>query len=115
MPRKPKRPCSFPGCPNLTDSQYCEEHRKEARRQYDKYERFENPNKAYGKKWKVIRDKYAAEHPFCEECFKNGILVPLDEVHHILPLKRGGTHDESNLMSLCKSCHNKKHIELGDR
>lgn len=28
MPRKPKRPCSFPGCPNLTDGRFCEEHEK---------------------------------------------------------------------------------------
>lgn len=28
MPRKPKRPCSYPGCPKLVDGQYCEEHQK---------------------------------------------------------------------------------------
>lgn len=39
MPRKPKRPCAYPGCPNLTDEQYCEQHRKYARQQYDRYER----------------------------------------------------------------------------
>ena len=32
MPTKPKRPCGYPGCPNLTDSQYCEEHRIQERR-----------------------------------------------------------------------------------
>lgn len=26
MPYKPKRPCSWPGCPNLTHGRYCEEH-----------------------------------------------------------------------------------------
>ena len=39
MPRKPKRPCSYPGCPNLTEGQYCKEHEAAARRQYNKYER----------------------------------------------------------------------------
>ena len=29
MPRKPKRPCSFPGCPKLTEGRFCEEHEKE--------------------------------------------------------------------------------------
>lgn len=30
MPHKPKRPCRYPGCPNLCDTgTYCEEHRKE--------------------------------------------------------------------------------------
>lgn len=48
MPRKPKRPCSYPGCPNLTDGQYCKEHEAIARRQYNKYERSADVNKKYG-------------------------------------------------------------------
>ena len=29
MPRYPKRPCRYPGCPNLCDSGvYCDEHRE---------------------------------------------------------------------------------------
>ena len=46
MPRKPKRPCSYPGCPNLTDGQYCKEHEAAARRQYNKYERSADVNKS---------------------------------------------------------------------
>lgn len=26
MPKKQKRPCSYPGCPELTDGRYCEKH-----------------------------------------------------------------------------------------
>ena len=37
------------------------------------------------------------------------------KVSHILPISQGGTHDASNLMSLCQSCHTKIHHELGDR
>ena len=48
MPRKPKRPCSYPGCPNLTEGQYCKEHEAAARRQYNKYERSADVNKKYG-------------------------------------------------------------------
>ena len=33
MPKKPKRPCSYPGCSKLTDGRFCEEHAKlEAKR-----------------------------------------------------------------------------------
>ena len=39
MPKRPKRPCSTQGCPNLTDGRYCEEHRVVERRRYDKFER----------------------------------------------------------------------------
>ena len=115
VPRKPKRPCSYPGCPRLCDGQFCEEHRTQARRQYDKYERAPNVNKKYGRAWKRIRDSYVSEHPLCERCLKEGKLTPVEEVHHILPISQGGTHNRNNLMSLCKSCHNKTHIELGDR
>ena len=76
MPRKPKRPCSYPGCPNLTDGQYCKEHEAAARRQYNKYERSADVNKKYGRAWKRIRDRYAAAHPLCEMCLKEGRLTP---------------------------------------
>ena len=39
MPRKPKRPCSFPGCPKLTEGRFCEEHEKQENRRYEKYDR----------------------------------------------------------------------------
>ena len=51
---------------------------------------------------------------FCEQCFEKGIIVPVDEVHHKKPLSDGGSHDRSNLISLCKSCHAKIHAERGD-
>lgn len=115
MPSRPKRPCSYPGCPNLTDGQYCEHHRTTARQQYDRYERDPDINKKYGRAWKRIRDSYAASHPLCEQCLKEGRLTPVEEVHHIRPVSKGGTHERSNLMSLCQSCHNKIHQKLGDR
>ncbi|MBU0978199.1 MAG: HNH endonuclease [Nanoarchaeota archaeon] len=30
-------------------------------------------------------------------------------IHHILPIKQGGTNDSSNLIHLCLSCHSKLH------
>lgn len=115
MPRKPKRPCGYPGCPNLTEKLYCPEHEKTARQKYDKYERNPDTNKKYGRAWKRIRDRYASTHPLCEKCLEEGRVALTEEVHHILPVSRGGTHDPENLMSLCRSCHNKLHLELGDR
>ena len=41
MPGKLKRPCSFPGCPRLTESRFCEEHRKQENRRYEKYDRWQ--------------------------------------------------------------------------
>ncbi|EJU25208.1 HNH endonuclease domain protein [Selenomonas sp. CM52] len=42
-------------------------------------------------------------------CRERGHFVAATLVHHIKPLGSGGTHDESNLMSLCVSCHEKIH------
>ena len=37
MPSKPKRPCSYPNCPNLTDGRFCEEHQRVVNKHYEKY------------------------------------------------------------------------------
>ena len=41
MPKKPKRPCSHPGCPKLTDGRFCEEHQAKENKRYEKYIRDE--------------------------------------------------------------------------
>ena len=105
MPYKPKRPCSYPGCGRLTDGRFCDEHRQVAEHQYNHYLRDPDTNKRYGRAWKKIRAHYIQAHPLCEQCEQEGRLTPAEEVHHILPLANGGTHDVNNLMALCKSCH----------
>lgn len=115
MPKKPKRPCSHPGCPNLTDGRFCEEHEKLANENYEKYGRNKDSKRRYGRAWKRIRDKYVSQHPFCDVCYANGILVETEEVHHKKPLSEGGTHERDNLIALCKSCHSRIHAERGDR
>lgn len=115
MPRKPKRPCSFPGCPELTDGRYCDKHQKQVDSYYNKYERDPATRKRYGRSWKRIRDRYIAEYPLCEECNKSGRLTPAEEVHHIIPLSKGGTNEGNNLMSLCTSCHSAITAREGER
>lgn len=115
MPRKPKRPCSHPNCPNLTDGRFCEKHQKEENKRYEKYDRDPAVSSRYGRAWKRIRDSYVKAHPFCEMCFLNGVIKEVEEVHHKLPLSEGGTHDKDNLISLCQSCHAKIHAKRGDR
>ena len=117
MPRKPRRGCAYPGCPRLAEegSSYCLEHKKEMDKSYETYSRDPSVRRKYGRAWKRIRDSYVKEHPFCEQCFERGILVSVDEVHHKVPVSKDGTHERSNLMSLCRSCHNKIHAVMGDR
>ena len=68
MPYKPKRPCSYPGCPRLTSGRYCEEHQKIITAHYNKHQRDPASKRRYGRAWKRIRDRYIAAHPLCEQC-----------------------------------------------
>lgn len=115
MPRKPATPCSHPGCPKLSHGRYCESHAKQAEHNYRRYERDPEIDKRYGRQWRRIRARYVAEHPLCKQCQKDGRLTPTQEVHHILPLSKGGTHDFDNLMALCKPCHSRISALDGDR
>lgn len=57
------------------------------------------------------RDKEHIKKKFnhcCAECGGGGRL----EIHHILPLGRGGTNAYANLVPLCGECHAKHHPEL---
>ena len=117
MPRRPKKPCRYPGCARLTENRYCEIHTKQTNATYERYERPYNASERYGKKWRAIRNRYISMHPLCEDCLEFG-LTPIgksEEVHHILPLSKGGTNDYRNLRALCKSCHSKHTAEEGDR
>lgn len=115
VPSKPKRPCSHPGCPRLTNGRFCEEHAKAEAKRYEQYDRDPETRRRYGRVWKRIRDAYVQQHPVCELCQQDGRLVPTEEVHHKTPLAEGGTHARENLIALCKACHAKIHAERGDR
>lgn len=105
MPYKAKKPCKYIGCPELTAYKYCDKHKKMLDREYNKHRRDPDTYKRYGRKWRRIRDSYIARYPLCERCKESGRLTPAEEVHHVKPLSDGGTHTESNLMSLCTPCH----------
>lgn len=49
------------------------------------------------------------DHHHCIVCESGEDL----EIHHVLPRKLGGGHNEENLATLCTKCH--RHIETGDR
>ena len=114
MPRKPLKGCKYPGCPKLIEvgETYCPEHKKIVDSQYDKSFRNKKHIEKYGTQWRKIRNRYASKHPLCERCLSLGRYTPMSEVHHILPIKMGGTNDEKNLMSVCHSCHEYLHAEL---
>lgn len=56
--------------------------------------------------WEYIASEYREQIGHgCEWC---GAEPPSDralDVHHIVPIRSGGSHHEENLMVLCRSCH----------
>jgi 5-methylcytosine-specific restriction protein A len=115
MPRKPKRPCSYPGCPELTDERFCATHKKRTDAEYNKYGRDPEAKRLYGKLWRKVRAQKLADSPLCEVCLREGCTTPAEEVHHRIQLRKGGTHDPGNLMSLCVSCHSRITAREGGR
>ena len=115
MPTSPKRPCSHPGCPRLTNSRFCEEHAKQEAQRYERYQRDPTVKKLYGRAWQRVRDRFIAAHPLCQRCKERSKITPAQEVHHIVSLSQGGTHDETNLMVLCTSCHSEITAREGGR
>lgn len=100
MPRKPKKPCKHPGCPNLTDGDYCSEHSR----------LYVQDRSIYNSKWSKARKIFLKAHPFCVRCKAEERLVKATVVDHIVPHRGDETlfWDEGNWQPLCKKCHDKK-------
>ena len=70
------------------------------------------------KQWKELSKWYRQLHPICEMCAQRGDVTPSEHVHHILSpfepnlpseVKFERLLDVSNLMALCRDCHNEVH------
>jgi len=107
MPYLPKRPCRYPGCPNLCDKGvYCEKH---AQNSADRM-RGTAAQRGYDNKWRRSRAMFLARNPLCVKCMREGKRVPATVVDHIVP-HRGDRRlfwDINNWQSLCKNHHDIK-------
>lgn len=83
-----------------------------------KFDNDDKPAKYYSSKsWKKMREDYFKQNPLCENCMKNGIIKPGAEVHHkqifsyaMSPEGKWNLFlDQNNLMTLCRSCHERFH------
>lgn len=114
MPKRPLKPCAYWGCSEVVPAgqRYCERHQK----QKDKERNQARPSsveRGYDRDWQAVRDQKAAQDPLCERCLKRGIIKPLDQVHHIIPIdERPDLRlNMDNLKSLCRECHLEIHKE----
>ena len=51
---------------------------------------------------------YLRKHPLCADCAEYGQATAATEVHHMIALRDGGSHDECNLLALCHRCHSRR-------
>lgn len=105
MPRAPSV-CVERGCtaPAPHGQSKCETHRLEQQRKYNAGQ-LSASARGYGSKWRKYRTWYIKQHPTCVTCGK-----PATDVDHIDGLGPNGPrgYDETNLQSMCRSCHARK-------
>ncbi len=61
----------------------------------------------YGDDWEERAKRIRARDGY--ECQSCGATDTELHVHHITPIREGGSHDESNLETICRSCHAAEH------
>ncbi|MGN1200874.1 MAG: HNH endonuclease [Candidatus Caccovivens sp.] len=74
---------------------------------HKKYKSFYN-----SKEWKQIKSrKFQEAEGLCEQCLKAGVVRAGVDVHHIVPVEKNWNKrlEYSNLILLCKECHNARH------
>lgn len=98
----------MPNSPPRHNAKKVEENRLANQRIYNKEKR--TGQEFYNsKRWSRVRRAYAKANPLCVHCKEQGFIVAMNVVDHIIPIKEGGDlFSESNLQSLCKTCHGKK-------
>ena len=108
VPQKLPSPCRHQGCPEITTEGYCQKHKREDVKEYDK-RRGSRIERGYTKEWLRVRIMKLARDPLCERCLIKGIDKQADIVHH---RDRNPRNNMSyNLESLCFRCHDNEHAK----
>jgi 5-methylcytosine-specific restriction endonuclease McrA len=65
----------------------------------------------YGKDWDIIREVILSrDNHQCQE--SDGYCCGVLQVHHVIPLSKGGTNNSHNLITLCQYHHSLKHDHM---
>lgn len=112
MPIAAPRPCGHPSCGRLVrdGSGYCQSHQADRKAgTFADKRRGSRHQRGYGSRWDEIRKGILERDAgLCQVCLRNGQVTPATQVDHITPKCAGGTDDDSNLQSICASCHKLK-------
>ena len=117
MPIAAPKPCRHPACSVLVSdgSGYCAAHKRAAPGSFADKSRGSRHERGYGSKWDKIRERILKRDcGLCQECLRNGRVHAVGGkpfsafCDHIVPKVDGGTDDDENLQTLCRSCHTAK-------
>jgi len=71
---------------------------------------FAVPDRPLAHLWSVIRQRIFERDDFtCQYCGHRGCRLECD---HVIPVSRGGAHDDSNLVTACFDCNRSKRDKL---
>ena len=109
--------CNETGCKELIErgQTYCEKHQGAVNKRYnDHRSKYDKEYIAFYKSaaWQKKRKQALRRDGWiCKDCEQEGIITVAEEVHHIIETKDDWSKrlDIDNVVSLCKSCHNKRH------
>lgn len=103
MPSRSLKPCSYPGCPNLTTGGRCPLHKRPDTRPTA-------TERGYDAEWRRLRAQHLRDNPWCVMCASFGKVERATEVDHIIPHKGDEALrlDPDNLQSMCKWHHSQK-------
>jgi 5-methylcytosine-specific restriction protein A len=117
MPVSAPKPCRHHGCGKLVGdgSGYCPDHKRAAPGSFADRTRGSRHERGYGTDWDKLRESiFRRDNGLCQECLRQGKLTAVGHkpysayCDHIVPKFEGGTDDDSNLQTLCRSCHQAK-------
>jgi 5-methylcytosine-specific restriction protein A len=106
MSQRLLKPCSYPGCPNLTRVGRCPRH------PYPVFQRDPARQSLYDARWRKRREQHLIQHPWCEDCLEEKRYVAATIAHH--EERHEGNVEiflSSPLRSLCESHHNRRTLE----
>lgn len=110
MTKRAASQCPRGRCPGLVRDGVCSvcgAVRTMGRREQDK-DRGTANQRGYDARWRKLRLMYLRAHPLCVVCARENRVTEATDVDHIIPKRDGGTDEESNLQSMCHSCHSRK-------
>lgn len=117
MPTAAPKPCRHPGCGALVrdGGSRCATHKRPMPGSFADRSRGTRHERGYGGTWEKTRERILRrDNGLCQECLRNGVLTSVGDkpysawCDHIIPKAEGGTDDDTNLQTLCRSCHQKK-------